>query len=142
MKKKVKYPNIEKCDPRTCISGNMMKSNRIIANVFRKHLKPFGITDSQLSMLFFITKAKNVSQKQIAERLFLEKSTVNRNITRLMDQQYLSTDSNKIINTTEKGKQLLEKVIPRWNIAMKEIQSILGKEGVQAVNLILGKLNH
>jgi len=120
----------------------MMKSNRIIANVFRKHLKPFGITDSQLSMLFFITKAKNVSQKQIAERLFLEKSTVNRNITRLMDQQYLSTDSNKIINTTEKGKQLLEKVIPRWNIAMKEIQSILGKEGVQAVNLILGKLNH
>ncbi len=140
MDNKTKYPNIEKSNPSTCISGKMMKCNRIVANVFRKHLKPFAITDSQLSILFVVTKGKAVNQKRISEILFLEKSTVNRNITRLIDSQYIAFDSNLFLHTTEKGKQFLEKILPHWDMAMKEIHDILGKEGTEAVALIAHKL--
>jgi len=140
MDDKIKYPNIEKCNPSVCISGNMMKCNRIVANVFRKHLKPFSITDSQLSILFVVTKGKAVNQKKISEILFLEKSTVNRNISRLIDSQYIAFDSNLFLNTTQKGKQFLEKVLPHWDMAMKEIRNILGEEGIEAVALIANKL--
>ena len=140
MSQSTKYPNIDKCNPSTCISGNMMKCNRIVANVFRKHLKPFGITDSQLSILFVVTKAKAVNQKKISEMLFMEKSTVNRNITRLIDNQYLSLDSSLFLHTTTKGKLFLEEVLPHWEIAMNEIRHLLGQEGTAAVALITNKL--
>jgi len=117
-----------------------MKCNRIIANILRKHLKPFGITDSQLSILLVVTKVKRVNQKMISELLFMEKSTVNRNITRLIENQYISIDHNFFLSTTEKGKQFLEKILPHWEIAMHEIRGTLGKDGLQAIALIANKL--
>ena len=140
MRKEIKYPNIEKCDPRTCISGSMMKCNRIIASIFRKHLKPFSVTDSQLSILFVVTKVNGVNQKRITEILFMEKSTVNRNIVRLIDNKYISFDKNLFLKTSKKGKRFLEKVLPHWDLAMNEMRTILGKEGTEALSIIKTKL--
>ncbi|WP_190810374.1 MarR family winged helix-turn-helix transcriptional regulator [Flagellimonas sp. S3867] len=136
-----KYPNIDQCNPSACISGNIMKCKRIIANIFRKHLRPFGITDSQLSILFVITKANSVNQKRISEKLHMEKSTVNRNLTRLIEKEYISTDDESVLFTTENGKEFLEGVLPHWNNAMAEVRGILEKDGENAINLILNKLS-
>ncbi|WP_420320891.1 MarR family winged helix-turn-helix transcriptional regulator [Flagellimonas sp.] len=136
------YPNIDHCNPSTCISGNIMKCKRIIANIFRKHLRPFGITDSQLSILFVVTKASAVNQKRLSEKLYMEKSTVNRNLKRLTDKNYISMDGTSFLFTTEKGKAFLEGVIPHWNNAMAEIREILDQDGENALNLILGKLSY
>ena len=136
-----KYTNIDNCNPSTCISGNMMKCKRIIANIFRKHLRPFGITDSQLSILFVITKGSAVNQKRISEKLHMEKSTVNRNLNRLIHNDYISTDEDSFLFTTEKGKEFLDGIIPHWHNAMAEVREILEQDGENAINLILGKLS-
>ena len=89
-------------------------------------------------------KGANMSIRElcvkISEMLFMEKSTVNRNITRLIDNQYLSLDSSLFLHTTTKGKLFLEEVLPHWEIAMNEIHDILGQEGTAAVALITDKL--
>ncbi len=116
--------------------------NRMIANIFRKHLKSFEITDSQLSILFFVTKSKNVNQKSISDFLVSEKSTVNRNIKRLTNKGLISFEKHSL-TTTEKGKQLLESIVPSWENAMKEVKEIIGKEGEDALNAIHSTLkNH
>lgn len=140
MEAEKKYPLIESSNPRTCISGNMMKANRIIANVFRKHLKPFGITDSQLSILFILTKMKDVNQKKLSQFLVMEKSTVNRNISRLLQNGYIEKKDGSFLGTSEKGKDFLETVLPHWHLAMEESRSILGMEGQEAMAILLGKL--
>ncbi len=117
-----------------------MKANRIVANTFRKHLKPFGITDSQLSILFVVTKAPDVNQKRLSDILYLEKSTVNRNIARLIERNYIALDDRLMLSTTQKGLIFLEEVIPHWDMAMKEIRGILGKKGLAAVGTILSQL--
>lgn len=137
----LKYNNIEKCNPSACISGNIMKCKRIIANIFRKHLKPFGVTDSQLSILFVVTKGSSVNQKRISEKLHMEKSTVNRNLSRLIEKQYISTDEDSFLFTTEKGKEFLEGVLPHWGNAMAEVRAILEQDGESAINLVLNKLS-
>ncbi len=128
------YLNIENCDPRTCISSKISKVNRIVANIFRKHLKPYDITDSQLTALLVITKVGDITQKNIADFLYLEKSTVNRNLKRLIDNEYIKNHSSTKYATTEKGRIFLESVIPQWHLAMDEVQDILGIEGVDALN--------
>lgn len=118
----------------------MMQCNRIVANVFRKHLKQFDITDSQLSILFIVTKAKAVNQKRIADALYLEKSTVNRNLKRLIDKGYITYIEGNQLRITDQGLQFLEQVIPHWDQAMEEIRAILNPDGETALNLIAFKL--
>lgn len=142
MKASKAYPNLDHFNPSDCISGKVMKCNRIVANLFRKHLTQFNITDSQLSILFVISKAKNSNQKKISELLYLEKSTVNRNIKRLLEQEIIAYTNGKDLELTEEGKQLLNNVIPHWEKAMAEIKILLDEEGENALNLLTTQLTN
>ena len=142
MEEQKAYPNINQFNPSECISGKMMRCNRIVANVFRKHLMQFNITDSQLSIIFIISKVKNSNQKKISEILYLEKSTVNRNINRLLKNSIIEYDARKELLLTNQGKTLLNNVIPYWEKAMKEIKDILDKEGENALNLLTKHLTN
>ena len=115
--------------------------NRMIANLFRKHLKPFNITNSQLSILFVIIKGTAINQKKIADYLHLEKSTVNRNLDRLFQKKYIFYKRDACLSLTPKGKAFLNKVIPSWEAAMEEANALLHKNGVNALNLVLEQLN-
>lgn len=138
--KKNSFPNLSKCTPIDCISSKMMRCNRIVANIFRNHLKDTDITNSQLSILFYVAKSKNVTQTDISIFLAMEKSTVNRNIKRLLSKGYLESEFNSVLNTTNKGNRVLEKIIPKWNNAMSEVEKILGKEGLSSLDIIQTKL--
>jgi len=140
MQQNLAYPNIDKCSPSSCISGRVMKCNRIIANIFRKYLKAYNITDSQLSILFVITKGKEVNQKKLSDMLFLDKSTVNRNLKRLIENNYISKKNYPLLTMTDNGLTILEDLIPSWEKAMRETYKILGQEGEEALNLLASKL--
>ncbi len=135
-----KFPVVESCNPSVCISSKVMKCNRIVGSIFRKHLKKFNLTDSQLSTLFIITKAKSPTQKLLADMLYMDKSTVNRNLKRLIKSEYVIKSNIHNLKTTEKGLVLLEEVIPHWENAMVEIKDLLGSEGELAINTVLQKL--
>lgn len=140
MKESKAYPNLHQFSPSDCISGKIMKCNRIIANVFRKHLIKFNITDSQLSIIFVISKVRNTNQKKIAELLYLEKSTVNRNVNRLLQKGIIAYSDKKELILTRPGKKLLNNVIPHWEKAMLEMKILLSEDGENALSLLVEKL--
>ncbi|XWN35923.1 MAG: MarR family winged helix-turn-helix transcriptional regulator [Balneola sp.] len=138
------FKNIESFNPSTCISGKVMRLNRITGNIFRKYLSPFGITDSQTSIMFVMSKHEDgLIQNHIATIVQLEKSSLSRNLKRLIDQGYVQkNDSSKIVITHE-GKKLIEQVIPEWQKAMDEIRSYIGQDGEEALSTLLNNLiNH
>ncbi|SNS82111.1 DNA-binding transcriptional regulator, MarR family [Ekhidna lutea] len=134
------YPLLEATDPTTCLSGKMSRISRITANIFRKHIKEYGLSNSQMSLLFVLSKRRDLTQKELCDILFMEKSTLNRNLKRLVDQKYVTKKDFPALNITETGKAHLEKAIPAWRKAMKEIRSLLLADGEEAVDTILTKL--
>lgn len=134
------YRNIDQCNPRMCISNKVKQLDRITSNIFRKYLRPFGITDSQLTIFFVLAKSGGKTQKQLSEIASLEKSTVNRNLQRLIEKGHLTKSDFPIIRITDKGKILLESVIPEWDKAMEEIRSILKSDGEESLNNVYQKL--
>lgn len=121
-----------------------MRLNRITGNIFRKYLSPFGITDSLTSIMFVLSKHEDgLIQNQIATIVQLEKSSLSRNLKRLIDQGYIEkNDSSKIVITLN-GKKLIEQVIPEWQKAMDEIRSYIGQDGEEALSTLLNNLiNH
>jgi Mn-dependent DtxR family transcriptional regulator len=91
-------------------------------------------------MIFVISKAENSNQKKISELLYLEKSTVNRNLKRLFEQKIIAYSNRKDLELTEEGKQLLNKVIPHWKKAMTEIKILLTDQGESALDLLMKQL--
>lgn len=132
--------DLELFNPSICIARKIQKSNRIINNIFRNHLKHLDLSNSQVSILFVLSKKRTISQKDLSEFLALEKSTVNRNIKRLVTQGYLEIISHKKVSITDAGLAMVLKTIPFWEEAMSEIETILKKEGLDSLNLILNKL--
>ena len=118
----------------------MTRINRITANIFRKHLHPYDITNSQTTILFILSKLQGLPQKRLSEIAVLEKSTLNRNLKRLYDKELVSRKDFPVISITNKGKQFVNDIIPAWRNAMDEITNILNPEGEQALNLLHNKL--
>ncbi|RMB56040.1 MarR family transcriptional regulator [Dokdonia sinensis] len=123
-----------------CISNKVMQLNRIIANIFRKYLKPFGITDSQLSILFVLAKKSDLNQKKLSELVVLEKSSLNRNLSRLENANLISKNDFPYINITDNGRDLVLRITPEWKKAMVESEKLLQNDGKIALEVIMNNI--
>ncbi|RMA58024.1 MarR family winged helix-turn-helix transcriptional regulator [Ulvibacter antarcticus] len=126
--------------PRECLSGKIGRINRLTANIFRKYIAPFGVTDSQLTLLFILSSGMELTQKELSDIAKLEKSSVNRNLKRLIESDYITRKYFPKLKITSTGKKLVTNILPEWEKAMAEITNLLGSEGVSAVNTIHSKL--
>lgn len=72
--------------------------------------------------------------------LFLEKSTIKRNMEKLTTMGYFDETAQPKIVITDKGLEKINAVIPSWNAAMKEATVLLGNDGIAALSLVLNKL--
>lgn len=136
------YSEIEKTDFSACLAGKVGRISRLTSNIFRKHLSKHDITESQLSILFITSKMKEITQKQICDIYFLEKSTVSRNLKRLVEKGYLEEKQLPRIVITKAGLDFVTEVIPSWNNAMAEIKAELGENGVNAIDEVISKLTN
>lgn len=131
---------IEEFNPSGCIAAKIQKSNRILNNIFRKHLKALNLSNSQVSILFVLSKKNYATQKELADFLFLEKSTINRNIERLIKQSFIERTELNQIAITATGIDKVLNIIPHWQAAMREAEEKLGNEGLSSLNTLLNTL--
>ncbi|MBL4670365.1 MAG: MarR family transcriptional regulator [Flavobacteriales bacterium] len=118
-----------------------MRLNRLTANVFRKHLSPFNITDSQLTLLFILSKKEKCNQKEISDIAKLEKSSLNRNLTRLIEKGFVTKKEFPLLQLTLSGKVFVNDIIPEWGKAMNEIKELISEEGLNGINIALDNLS-
>lgn len=131
-----------KFDVTQCIGNRLRCLSRIVDNEFRIMLKDFDITESQLSILFALSKLGKTEQGKIGETLFLERSTVSRNVKLLEKRGVLSrTDTYRPeIEMTEQGNLLLKQIIPIWESLMNTLCDTLGEKGLSSLKTLEQKL--
>lgn len=125
-----------------CIGNRLRCLSRIVDKDYRSSLKDFDITESQLSILFALTKLGKVEQGKIGEALVLERSTVSRNI-KLLEKRGILTktaDYRPEIELTTKGHDLVQTIIPIWESLMDTFMEKLGNEGLGSIKLLENKL--
>jgi len=136
----MKLKNKKDFDPSICVSNNVKQLNRAIANIYRNHFSPFNLTDSQVTILFVLTKKGALTQKDMCLTLLLEKSSLNRNLNRLFERELISRKDFPFIKLTGIGVKLVERIIPAWEKAMAETKTLLDKDGMAAVELLNNKI--
>ena len=129
-------------DVEECIGNRLRKLSRIVDKEFRSILKNFDITESQLSILFVLSKLGRTEQGKIGEVLCLERSTVSRNVKLLERKQILKRSDayRPEVELTESGKQLLQQILPLWGKLMDDLSEKLGGEGLVSLKNLEQKL--
>ncbi len=138
-----KYPLIEKTKPQDCVASKAILSMRALMGIYKKHLGKHQITQSQLGIMMVLGHFRTIPQAQLGRIMMLDRSTVTRDLKRLVDRNYLIKEGavNKLtLIITEAGLDFLESILPDWEEAKKEAESILGEDGMEALNLVLQKL--
>jgi len=132
--------NQEDFNPAICVSNKVRQLNRALPNIYRKYFSPFNLTDSQVTILFVLTKQGALTQKDMCLALLLEKSSLNRNLKRLFERGLSSKRDFPLIKLTDIGVKLVERIIPEWEKAMAETKTLLNNDGMAAVELLNNKI--
>jgi DNA-binding MarR family transcriptional regulator len=116
-------------DPQSCINARVRKLSRIITNIYEKEFRAFDVRSSQVSILMMVGKKGIVNQKEVADFLFIDQSTMSRDIAKLKERNLIrsSTGSDARYNNLEltgKGHSLLNEIIPVWKNLQNEIEQI------------------
>ena len=129
--KKMKY-KIE-----TCIGSRLRSLSRRVDNIYRKHLEGHNITENQMSIIMALSKTGKIEQIQIGRILNLERSSLSRNLVRLIEQNYVQKEgaSNRPqISLTKKGLKKSESMMPAWEKAMDEVYAMLDNKSIAGFN--------
>lgn len=116
-----------------CISTRIRQLSRIITRVYDDALRPLGITASQFTLLTQLAQQDGITAVEIGHALDIEKSTLSRNLKRLLQDGFLTMDPpagrrGRGLHLTPKGEIVIQQGFPVWREAQTRTIRILGPE--------------
>jgi DNA-binding MarR family transcriptional regulator len=121
-----------------CIGARLRGLSRKVDSIYRKHLEGMNITENQLSVMMALYKTGQIEQIEIGKILNLERSSLSRNLTRLITQGFIKKEgavNRPLISLSEKGVKKVENVLPAWGLAMDEIHDLLDEKTLAGFNV-------
>jgi len=122
-----------------CVMTRWRITNRILAALYDKEFRPFGLKSSQLGLLVAVTKAGPVRRIDLGRHLLLDPSTLTRNLQVMLKHGWIEEvpdgedQRGAPLQTTARGRRLLEKIAPAWQHAQVRAKTMLGSKGVNFV---------
>jgi DNA-binding MarR family transcriptional regulator len=130
----------------TCLGVRVRRLNRVVSALYEDALRPHGLTLAQLNMLVVVAQAQNrsadgtIAPSAIGRWLAMERSTVSRNLTRMLKAGWVRgegagpSDRLAKIALTDDGARLLQTVMPAWRRAQAEAETLLGPATAAALH--------
>lgn len=114
-----------------CLGARFRRLSRIVTRKFNEGLKEFDLHISQVNILFAVTMNPGVRQSQVGEYLSLQRSTLSREITRLVKDDLIYTQveqgsKSPVLFLTKKGESLVARVEVVWQGIQDELEDALG----------------
>jgi DNA-binding MarR family transcriptional regulator len=116
-----------------CLATRVRQLSRIITRVYDDALRPLGITASQYTLLAQLASRDGITAVEIGTELDIEKSTLSRNLKRLLALGHLIMDPpagrrGRGLHLTPKGTSVLKEAFPIWQNAQSRTITIMGSD--------------
>jgi DNA-binding MarR family transcriptional regulator len=124
---------------RQCVGQRLRLLNRVVTNIYDSQLRPLGLKASQVNILVATWKLGLAMPLKVCQILHLDPSTLCRNVERMRARGWLEVVPGDDARTqpfrlTSTGRKLLEKAVPRWQVAQTEVRRLLGRELVELID--------
>ncbi len=114
----------------------LRRLNRVITNVYDDALRSLGVKASQVNILVAAWKLGIANPLKVCDILDLDPSTLSRNVQRMRAKGWLevmpSDDARQQpFRLTSAGRKLVEKAVPRWQVAQQQAKRLLGDGAIE-----------
>jgi DNA-binding MarR family transcriptional regulator len=105
----------------------------VVTQFYDAALLPSGLSVTQFTLLQALNIAPNISQKQLAELLAIDSTTLTRTLAPLRRKGWLCAETGADrrelrLSLTAVGKREYQRALPYWQSAQKGLERALGKE--------------
>ena len=116
-----------------CLATRVRQLSRIITRVYDDAMRPLGITGSQFTLLTQLGQQDGITAVEIGFTLDIEKSTLSRNLKRLLALGLIEMDPpagrrGRGLHLTPKGQAMIKDAYPIWNSAQQRALNMLGHD--------------
>ena len=127
-----------------CISTRVRQLSRIITRVYDDAMRPLGITASQFTLLTQLAQQDGITAVEIGHALDIEKSTLSRNLKRLLQDGFITMDPpagrrGRGLHLTPRGASVIQQGFPVWREAQTRTIRVLGPESRSILDTLLGQ---
>jgi DNA-binding MarR family transcriptional regulator len=103
----------------------------VVTQLYDSVLRPSGLRVTQFTLLQALNHGPGISQKQLAELLEIDSTTLTRTLALLRRKGWLrsetGTDRRKLrLFLTPAGRREYKRVLPYWQSAQRRLQQALG----------------
>jgi DNA-binding MarR family transcriptional regulator len=148
MKGNKNMKNIGEVYPKTpshCNCMNVRRASRAATQFYDEVLKSSGLTIAQLSLLRHIEGEELPTISELANRMRIDRTTLNRNMKPLVDAGMIVINPGKDSRTrrvalTEVGREAMVKGWALWGEAQASIKEYLGEDDLAKLTQLLSKL--
>ena len=114
-----------------CVAGRVRMLSRVVSGIYDARLRPFGVRSSQFSILTAVAAHGPLAPTEVSRRLCLEKSTLSRDLERLVDRGWITSTPGRgrglRLEISESGRALLKELQAAWAEAQAEAETLLGE---------------
>jgi DNA-binding MarR family transcriptional regulator len=116
-----------------CVATRVRQLSRIITRVYDDAMRPLGITGSQFTLLTQLAQQDGITAVEIGYTLDIEKSTLSRNLKRLLALGLIVMDPpagrrGRGLHLTPKGQAVIKDAYPVWHSAQQRTLSVMGAD--------------
>ncbi|MEE8253600.1 MAG: MarR family winged helix-turn-helix transcriptional regulator [Hyphomicrobium sp.] len=127
-----------------CLATRVRQLSRIITRVYDDAMRPLGITASQYTLLAQLAARDSITAVEIGHELDIEKSTLSRNLKRLLALGHIIMDPpagrrGRGLHLTPKGQAILKDAFPIWQDAQTRAVSAMGAESRNVLDGLLSQ---
>lgn len=127
-----------------CLATRVRQLSRIITRVYDDAMRPLGITMSQYTLLTQLAQQDGITAVEIGTDLDIEKSTLSRNLKRLLALGHLTMDPpagrrGRGLHLTTKGQDVIQRGYPVWKEAQTRVVRVMGPESRGILDVLLGQ---
>ena len=133
---------IAEATSQTCLATRVRQLSRIVTRIYDDALRPLGITSSQFTLLTQLAQQDGITAVEIGGELDIEKSTLSRNLKRLLALGLLTMDPpagrrGRGLHLTPQGRDVILKAYPVWRDAQSRSVGIMGPESRSTLDGLL-----
>ena len=128
----------------TCLATRVRQLSRIVTRVYDDALRPHKITASQFTLLTQLAHTDGITAAEIGIDLDIEKSTLSRNLKRLLALGHIEMDPpagrrGRGLHLTPRGKAVIREAYPLWQDAQRRATEVMGVEARGTLDGLLGQ---
>ena len=116
-----------------CACANLRRTTRLVTQFYERELRAAAITAPQFTLLQALKLAPGISQKQMAEFLGIDSTTLTRTLALLRKRGWVNAQPGRDrralrLGLTKAGQKKYERALPYWQSAQKRFQQSLSEQ--------------